>query len=671
MIFLFSCAAFLTGFLMLLVQFSFSKELLPHFGGAPNVWLASLAFYQIMLSGGYLYSHLLQKYFSLKKQMLIHLSIILIAAILMPVALNKDLMASLDLSGSYSLFLILLTSIGLPFFCLASSSPLIQSWFGNANHKRSHSPYFLYVSSNLGTFGALAVFPFFIEMNFTNLEQLKNWSFLFVVNFLLLIACAILITLSQKNKKEKTTNLNITKTLLTKSNTIKIILYAFIPSAMLSAVTNKMTLDISSMPLLWAIPLGLYFISFSFAFSDNYKIGLGIKALVFGLVGLALFSHVHIYIDFLIILSLLFLTSFVYHKEIYKLSPDKSELTIFYFVLSVGGALGGMFVGILCPLIFNDFHEYFLILVLAVLFIFHEDIKQGKNWPFYQAVLISPFILILAVSHFNNEDGPNVLYKDRTFFGVYKIIEDKDSHGAIHYLMNGSTSHGLQYIDTEELRKTTTSYYSEFSPIVKAINSYKENQSISEAAVIGLGIGTLSCVFNENTNIKYFEIDEAVKDIAESQYFSYLKDCDNNKSFVIGDARIKMLDEANKKYDLIVIDAFSSDAIPAHLLTFEFIETLKDKVKENGLLIFHISNRHLDLSPILSKIAHEAHLESMRCTTPKSGDFAYETRVVVLGEDLRVLTDDNCWRETKHNDKTPFWTDNYNSIFEIMNTGDL
>lgn len=670
MFILYNIMVFLTGFLILNVQLIFGKSILPVFGGSPNVWLTSLAFYQVVLTLGYLYSYIIQKKLKLKTQIILHSILFLCSLVFIPVSMNIDYI-NVFKSESLNLFITIFLSIGIPYFLLTASSPLIQSWFGHSNLKKSHNPYVLYVASNLGTFLSLISYPFLIEIFFSIKEQFYIWSSLFILEIILILICGFF--LFKNVIKNTVTNVEESVSTIKKSNIFVWIIIGFIPSCFLSVITNKITIDIAPIPLLWIIPLGIYFLSFSIAFSEKFK-----KFKLFNQASLLFtiilfFIHIsslpNVYLVIFCLLSLFFVST-TFHRYLYQNAPDKKHLTLFYLFMSVGGALGGTFVGVISPLIFNNYTEFYIIIFMICISTLQFTKTKNIQYNYKQNIAyFIPFIFIFSLGIYKKYDTNFIsLYQERTFFGLNKVSESNLLHNNIDYnikkLTHGTTLHGAQIMKPKNLSKQTLTYYSKNNPIYLSIKDYDDNYNFSDIGIIGLGTGAMNCMF-ENKNIDFFEIDQEIINIAKN-HFSYLDICKNKQNFLLGDARIKIKNINDNKYDIIVIDAFSSDAIPVHLITEEAISLYRNKLKDNGLLVFHISNRYLNLEPVLGNIAKKINTESKLCyMKEKRGEiYAASSQVVIMSDNMDFINE-SCWKKTK-TDNNNTWNDNYSNIFKYM-----
>lgn len=586
---LFNILVFLTGFLILNIQLVFSKAMLPIFGGSPNIWIASLAFYQTVLTLGYGYSYFLQKKFSITNQFIIHILLLtLCSLIFIPISINYEYINFFS-NDTFNLFLTIFISIGLPYFLVTATSPLLQSWFGNSTHTKSKNPYLLYVSSNIGTFGALLCYPFLIEYYLNTDQQMVQWSILFTTNIVLLaITLMILVKkylsvdqINESNKEVATKNKEVPK--LKKIQAIKWMILAFIPSAFLSTVTNKITIDIAPIPLMWVIPLGLYFLSFSIGFTDKIKHqkNIAITCLALAIVSFAQSNNHNIYLG-LFFISFLFLLSVLFHNKLYLTRPDQKHLTLFYLFISIGGATGGIFIGVISPIIFNGYYEFLILCILISLcciYLYDNNIKTKIQISFTFIPLLIIFSTLYGFKLYKS-DNQSIILKERTFYGVYTVKEKTQNNRTLRTLIHGNTLHGGQVIYPEEEKQTALSYYSKFNPMALFKDDFLAKfPESNNFGIVGLGTGAMNCFF-ENKNIVFYEIDSLIVDIAKTK-FNYLEACKNEVSFILGDARLS-LDKSKKNFDLLYIDAFSSDAIPTHLITINAIHNYLNNIKDNG-----------------------------------------------------------------------------------------
>lgn len=712
---IFSILAAITGFLNLSIQLILGKSLLPLMGGSPNVWIACLAFFQASLTIGYALAVLNQKIQTNKHQIWFYCVLLALAIFSYPVLLGSTEQYE---NKSVEMLSILFKSVFYAYLFLSFLSPSLQYWFLKLSQKE---PYFLYSFSNFGTVVSLLSYPFIVEYFLNVQEQFEFWNYLFL---LCIFMSAIVFLKQYKLSKNR---IVITKTELGKTKILPKtygywIMMALLPSAFLSLSSFKMTTDVASMPLLWIIPLLVYFLSFILVFSKKSWVSCIVEHKKFSSAGILLimigfiFSVLPVNFNFLLTLTVwmlaLFVVSMHCHYYLLKSSPDLENITIFYLMMSLGGCLGGLMMGVLFPLIFNDFYEqYFIYFLLLIVFLsktqkpnFFEPTNQKKNinsvvcfiiliffmttitYFIFQKMnsvfLVIVIFLIMLISEFGFSKKQNVflytlilissalviktsnlsiIYKERTFFGIYKVTQKREekNNQTFNILVHGTTVHGFQI---KEIPEKTNAYYIPRGPMSTSIQDFRQSrQSPIKAAMIGLGTGTTACFFNKIDTVNFFEIDEAVVNIAKNeQFFTYLKLCPV-ESIIIGDAR-KEIEKRSQKYDIILIDAFTSDAIPSHLITKEAVISYQNKLNQDGAIIFHLSNRHLDLSPVIKKISDNINLQSKVCNflKPEKDLTGESSVVVVVSQNIGFLRED-CWKDMNTVNQK-IWTDQFSTL---------
>ncbi len=665
LIILFALTLFASAALMFVLQPMFGKILLPMLGGSPAVWNTCMVFYQSILFLGYLYAHFLSTRLNHHKQILVHFGVILLSFIALPLALPDNVSPPTESNPTFWLIGVLSLAIGLPFFVVSTTAPLIQKWFANVGHHTSDDPYYLYAASNSGSLIALLSYPFLIEPNIGLANQKTYWSIGFVVLCLLVAGCAFTLWKAQQAKDEvmaeKTQDDELG--LYTKLHWLAL---AFVPSSLLLGLTTFISTDIASVPLLWIIPLTLYLLTFILVFSKWHD---KIHPLMVNLQPIVLlpflgFSFINpaalpYWVDLGIHLTAFFLAVMVCHGELARLRPSTKHLTTYYLIMSFAGMLGGMFNTFVAPFIFNAVYEYPLMITAALL------LRPGLKESFGDAGLarLKPFILPIAllvaglVLYFSIDDLPayldtigvglillagltyafrsqpitlalmtgllisftfglhgllsNTLYQERTFFGVLSVREsvltdEKGQPEKYREFYHGTTKHGAQRL-AAGLSRTPLTYFSRPGPIGQLFSEFDKVNGNWEIGIVGLGAGTLACYAKDGQQWAFYELDPLVIDIASNpEYFTYISQCNPKIRMVPGDARLSLEKERDHKFDLFVIDAFSSDSIPTHLLTQEAIKLYFDKIKPGGILALHITNRHLALKNVLAE--HERQL---------------------------------------------------------------
>lgn len=672
LIFLFSATLFTSATLMFVLQPLFGKLLLPLLGGSPAVWNTCMVFYQMVLFLGYLYAHYLSTRLGTHKQILIHAAIILLSLIALPVALPENTIPPTESNPTLWLLWTLLLSIGLPFFVVSTTAPLLQKWFAGIGHHTSDDPYYLYAASNAGSLLALLSYPFLIEPNIGLAAQKNIWSGGYVALGFFVFACAFIVWRSQHNLTVKeTSDLEINN--LTLNTKLHWLILAFVPSSLLLALTNFISTDIASVPLLWIIPLTLYLLSFILVFS---KWSLNIHPLMVKLQPIVLlpflaYSFINpailpYWLDLTLHSIAFFLAIMVCHGELAQRRPHTRHLTDFYLIMSFAGMLGGMFNTFVAPFIFNAVYEYPLMIVAALLLrpgLPRPSTQSQKLWllknlllpilllmtglyiyaladnlPKYLDAIGAALILLAGLTYaYRNQpvtlalltgvllfftlglhnSFSNTLFQDRTFFGVLSVREasladENKRPERYHELYHGTTIHGAQRLTAQSVQ-IPLMYYSRPGPMGQLFKEYDAGNATWNIGVVGLGAGALACYAKEQQHWTLYEIDPLVVNIAENpKYFSYLSRCSHGHFEIkIGDARLSLKHEPDQKFDLLVMDAFSSDSVPTHLLTQEAIQLYFSKLKPTGILAFHITNRHLALKKVLADHAKQLKLAAL------------------------------------------------------------
>ena len=667
----FAGALFLSAFLLFAVQPLFTKMVLPILGGAPAVWSVAMVFFQGMLLAGYAYAHLLARHLGTRNAALVHLGVMALALVSLPVSLASFAQNPPETGEALWLLGLFGASVGLPFFAVSANGPLLQAWFARSGHAHARDPYFLYGASNIGSFAALLAYPFLIEP-FSRLQaQTGAWTAGFVVLGLMIAGCAFLVIRNGALAGQEDQSVQ-TAAPSWRERGLWIVLSA-VPSGLLVAVTAHISTDVAAAPLLWVVPLALFLLTFVLVFRDRPVIAprvlrlaqLGLTMLVIALMAmgggtLALSLPAH--------LALFFVNAMVCHSALYARRPAAGRLTDFYLMMSLGGVIGGIFCGLIAPHVFSSVAEYPILLAAALACGMLGD-RRG--------VLIGlAAALILAVLPVLAQRNTSI----RSFFGVHKIGTYLD--GQYRILAHGTTLHGAMRLADKDGNPVTgrpepTTYYTTDGGLAEAVRSVRGAQGgiIQRSFVVGLGAGVMNCHFRSDERLTFFEIDPEVVRIASNRaMFRFLSDCEGRPDMRIGDARLTLTRESERA-SLIVIDAFSSDAIPLHLLTRQAIETYANRLTENGALVFHISNKYFALSRILSRTAAEADFETY-LRLDAGFDEPYETRLrapslvavmVRKGADAGALANDGArWIKAPPDASVQPWTDDYSNILAAM-----
>ena len=708
--FLFAVTATIVSFLLFLLEPMAAKALLPYFGGSQNVWSVCLVFYQASLLAGYAYTDILRRKVSPDAGKKINLVLLLLSVVFyLPLKMNVSSVAVP--SPVWSLLSALFGSVFLPFVILSAMSPMLQSWFATSANYNRDNPYFLYRYGNLGSFLALAVYPFYLEPRFSLTTVCRAWT----VGYL--FAVYLLWRRQNEADKTKTEDVDAIEDIISSKKKMRWLIFGFVPSALLVCVTGKLTADIAPMPLLWAIPLGIYLLSFEFAFTDTMvrlkKIAADFHLVFLSLLLLFLASAN----DRIFVLLLFHLAAFAFvclwcHLRVYEEKPRTSRgLTIFYFYLALGGALGGVFSSLLAPMLFNDFHEYVLLLIVSlalrggraasskdgvklfvmaiayvlalfVLFTYGSGDVPAKQTIFF---IISAVLLGLNYWHFRNialfgvitalmvifagawrryYGSDRLILAGRSFYSVYKVI-DKD--GRYRVLQHGNIYHGA--VDLTDPSRGLT-YYSPSSPLSIVMSRLAKNSFAKSAvALVGMGVGSAVCYARPSEKWDIYELDAEIAALSTAKgLFPFLKKCAPDANIIIGDGRIALA-VADKKYDVIIVDVFSSDAIPMHLLTKEAVKAYLDHLTEQGILLFHISNNYVDIESVLGAIAADlkAPMLVKDDTGHADGDVtAFNSSWAAIGKNelpADIFTD---FRPPRVNQKIGVYTDDYSSVYKAF-----
>lgn len=659
----------LAAFLLFLVQPMVGKRILPWFGGTPGVWTVCLAFYQTALFGGYLYAHLLVRLVPPAWQLWVH-GVVLGLAVLGPSVLPSGYQASSSEGAPISEILGMLGwHVTLPFVALASTGPLVQAWYAQAFPGRS--PYALYAVSNTGSFLALFAYPIWIEPHLGLNETARYWT-----GGLAAAAIAVLLTgaimrravvgrriSSETPAGEVAEATDADRSEATPARMLLWLALAGMAVVALNGTTNRLCLDVASVPFLWVLPLATYLLTFILCFSAEgaYRRSWAFP-LVFVLLATSAYQELlggssggadewganHVFeslpLDVAYHCLLLFGVASILHGELYKARPDYRGLTVFYLCVSAGGALGGIAVGILAPFVFDGYSEFGIGIVGGVALSFLA-ISVSEGVGRFSAPMRAAAASMLVLGALNlwllERKPPQQIHQERNFFGVVRVMELHDGAQPLRLLLHGSTVHGAQFTSAR-IAAQPTSYFGAGSSLSAAFASLDRTRGQS-IGVVGLGAGTIASYLQPGDTMRYYEIDPAIMRIVEEgKLFTFVSLSRGRVSTRLGDARLLLAEEqasaGPQGFDFLIIDAFSSDAIPIHLLTREAFEIYARAITEDGLLAVHISNRHLDLGPIVSRIGDALGFESMLVSTSRIQSMATGPSFwVYLAKDKEVL----------------------------------
>lgn len=677
----------LSSFLIFQVQPLISKYILPWFGGTPGVWTACMLFFQVLLFAGYAYAHFSIHYLAPRAQFAVHAVLMCAALSLLPIAPSANWKPHGTDDPTWRILGLLAASVGLPYFILSSTGPLLQAWFSRT--RRGASPYRLYALSNVGSVAGLVTYPFVVEPLWTADVQAAIWSWSFVAFALFCMLCAVAMVRAQTPHAVEVISAGAdhpaTAEHVPPTAGVRWLWFglAACASVMLLATTNQVCLDVAVIPFLWVLPLTLYLVSFILCFDHErwYSRPVFLVALALSILGLlhALDkgSEASIVSQITVYFSALFVCCMVCHGELVRLKPSPRHLTSFYLSSSAGGAAGGILVGLIAPLVFHRYIELHLS-VMACCLITLAVLYRDRDWFVYRGrprwVWICLIALVAALGwHLQKLAGhrsPADLEISRNFYGVLRVYtaNPKDSETAARVLVNGRIRHGQQFL-ADHRRRKATSYYSESSGVGLALRYYSR-LGPKRFGVVGLGAGTLATYGERNDYCRFYEINPDVIRLSK-QYFTYVADCPGKVDVILGDARLSMEQEQPQHFDLLALDAFSSDAIPAHLLTREAFEIYLRQIKPNGVIAVHVSNKHFNLNPVVDSLAEHFGLKTVTISS-KSDDFRGESAATwMLMTRNPVIFDDPHIQSAIKRDSEPhtpvrMWTDQYINVIQVL-----
>ncbi len=618
---LYGSAIFLGAFLLFAVEPMAAKQLLPALGGSSAVWITCLVFFQTALLVGYLYAHWLGRRSSGRETAIVHLGLLLTAAVLLVVVVQPDLSGAAS-HPQTAIFEVLTVTIGLPFLLLASTSPLLQLWL--AREERSGVPWKLFALSNTGSLLALVLYPTVIEPHLSLSVQRKVWGCGFG---LYAIVCAVIswrVRTSNRRSAVSGQRSGVAERSFGASSRRAKVLWFLLPaggSIQLCAVTSHLSQNIAAIPLLWVLPLCVYLLTFIIAFEApplRYR-WIITRLLVVLLAALAwMLSKTDVTIPIMISIGFfmaeLFFACLFCHVETYAVRPENpSESTLFYLLIAAGGAAGTIFIGIICPLVFDANYDVALAFLataaLALVVMWDKGWAQRLLWGTGTALLLALVVMLHIVY------ARNAVVEERNFYGALRVKESHVPPGAetVRTLMHGTIEHGTQWF-APQFRRNPTTYYATDSGVGLALR-FCCDDGARNVGVVGLGAGTLAAYGKAGDRMRFYEINPLVRPIAEN-LFTYLRESGAQISFADGDGRISLAREAPQHFDVLVIDAFSGDAIPVHLLTTQAMEVYRKQIVPEGILAFHVSNQYLDLTPEVAALAAASGMEARVVDTP-------------------------------------------------------
>lgn len=680
---LYAACIFLSAFLLFQVQPLIAKIILPWFGGSAAVWAAALLFFQLVLLAGYAYAHVLIRYLRAKSQMFVHAGLLLVSCALLPIFPSTKWQPTEAGDPTLRILALLAATIGLPYFLLSSTSPLLQAWF--VRKSGSGMPYRLFALSNFGSMLALISFPFAVEPMLTSRQQAYTWSGIYV---LFAALCAYIAWLSVSGAKPAAEPIAPVGEAASSEpaqrpgfgQMVLWVALAACASTLLVSVTNHLSQNVAPIPLLWVVPLAIYLLTFILSFESDriYQRWLFLPLLVPVLGGMAYMIFAdsgNLQIKRLIpgFALALFICCLMCHGELAKRRPAPRYLTMFYLMVSLGGAIGGIFVAIVAPRVFNSYLELPIGIMAAALLaaIVLWRIVESKLWSRVLRVALMLGVGALGgyLARQQRDDAKQYRLSERNFYGVLRVRDETATDGPTErVLMHGTINHGAQVQD-DKFRYKPISYYGPESGVGRAIRALQVQGPI-RVGVIGLGAGVLNAYARAGDVYRVYEINPLVEKIAQTE-FDYYPHSPADKRILLGDARLTLERQESQQFDVLAVDAFSSDAIPIHLLTREALELYFRHLKHTGILALHISNRYLDLVPVCARGAQ--NLDKIATTVSNDADDAN----YVLDSTWVLLTADPEWLNSPSfasADTSPArapasfrtWTDNYSNVVQIF-----
>src|SRR5262245_7754590 len=701
---------------------------LPLLGGAPSVWSAAMVFYQTALLAGYAYAHGTTAWLGVRRQAVLHLVVLSLPLLVLPISVPAGWTPPTESNPIPWLLAVLTMAVGLPLFVVSASAPLLQRWFAATGHPAAADPYFLYGASNLGSMLALLAYPTWVEPSLRLADQSRLWTAGYAAFAVLTVACAIGVWRSRGREDAPGFFLPpapADTAIVGVGRRLRWMALAAVPVSLMLSLTTYLSTDIAAFPLLWVVPLAIYLLTYMLAFARRSRAPspLLVSAFPVAAITLAVLLAANETEPIAIVMPLhvlaFFLISAALHGELARARPHIAHLTEFYLWISFGGVLGGVSTALLAPRVFTSVREYPVALVLACLLAPFAS-RTENRWSAraldvtlpaavgllmaaaltarrggvlsglsplltfgLPAIVIvsfgrSPLRLALGASAMllmgglDPGAGERTLHVERSFFGVHRVEVDASSR--FHTLYQGTTVHGMQSLDPSRRGEALT-YYHRTGPIGQVLGAVLVGESKPSVAVVGLGTGSVACLGNPGQVWVFYEIDPAVLRIArDPQYFTLLRDCPPEVRVVLGDARLSLKEAPDGAYAVMILDAYSSDAVPVHLLTREALDLYLAKLAPTGVLAFHVSNTNLDLEPILAGLARRAHLT---CLVQDEGSLSsadtaagkYESTWVVMARDpahLGELTSDPRWKKARQIPDQRIWTDDYSSVWSTL-----
>lgn len=666
---------FISAFLVFLVQPMVAKMLLPYFGGGSAVWTGCLLFFQTLLLLGYGYAHGITKVSSLSRQKRLHGTVLMLALVntwywFGDQSLLQELHIAAQFPPLLTLLLSLFVSIGLPYFAVTTTGPLIQHWLANSNNKAA--PYRLYALSNLGSLLALLSYPLLFEPNLSLSNQSTLWS----LGFSLFVAVYLWYLAGLKGQVGHIKQAEQSGTSVARTDLLLWVLLSATGVIALVATSSAMTQNIPPMPFLWILPLVIYLLSFVITFNRSqwyvrwYWLGLFLFSALIGLFMFFIGSQFDIVTQVVMYSLILLSVCMICHGELEAAKPPKQHLTLFYLAMALGGFIGSAFVNFVAVALFTLYYEFLLSLLLTACLFIYCVVRDNKEQPQQKLMVITTALMsLLIVAVFiplNAQYGASDIASSRNFYGILSV-KDVQSQGVNERrLVDGSTSHGTQSLEQDQ-SSYPRSYYRYGTGVAKALEHRIRHQQ--RVGIIGLGAGTLAAYGKTGDDYIFYELNPDVERMATS-YFTYLEASKANVAVVLGDARLS-LEQAlrtgmQQEFDVLVVDAFSGDSIPVHLLTEQALDLYQQHLSVQGIMAFHISNSHLNLAPVLTAYAKQKGLAALQFITPASERESHDVSWLLLTNDQTFINQQQNSKLATEEEQMAIWTDNYSDLISVL-----
>lgn len=671
----YAIAIFIGALLLFQIQPIMAKMILPWFGGAAAVWITCMMFYQTGLLGGYLYAHLIARYLQPKKQALVHGVLLAGSLALLPIMPDVRWKPAGSEEPVLHIIALLGVTVGLPYFLLSATSPLLQSWY--SRRFQAALPYRLFALSNLASLAGLLAYPFLVEPHLTLSEQSVLWSSLYGIFAVIGIITA---AHAAQTVKLRTQAAAPAPACADKRGPYPSIrsratwcLFACSSTLLLMAATHHLTQNVTSIPFLWVLPLSLYLFSFVLCFDFQHlyhrKAYLWLLAAALGIMAYGLAVWTESGLSLRVVIPAYALGMFVcfmfFHGELAERKPHPDYLTSYYLMISLGGALGGILVGIVSPLTISGYYEMPVVLLLCSLIVFAVH-RNASRLSQVTTVLLIAGILVASGSYLNFY-FKYASVMARNFYGDLVVsVNDRDTEYEYRSLLHGIVIHGVQYT-APELRRAPISYFAPYSGIGLAFAHLRQSPSPLKVGIVGLGAGALAAYAEPGDAFRFYEINPLVVELAKRE-FTYLSDCPAAVDIIIGDGRLSLEKEQNQNYDLLVFDAFSGDAIPSHLLTTQAMELYLRHLKPGGILALNISNTYIDLSPIAERLGSTFGKQVTFIPSAGSDEYQiyYAAWVLISAKPLDSPDIVEAAQPLEERPDIRVWTDDYSNLFQVL-----